>query len=258
LKKRVVLLDNVKSLKFSWAELESLITCPEVSGKRLFVGEGTRPNNLTWILTLNGPSMSEDMAQRCVFISIDRPVHSGGWEEETYRYIDDNREALVADALGFFRRTPAPLERHSRWSTWERDVLARLAEPAETQALILERQGRFNVEEEEHAIVEVYFDRRLTGLNYNTAMQVIRIPNETVTEWFNAATNERQRTTAVSRTLRQAHTEGKIHRLKPDGCRSFGRGFLWVGESSPADAVACNDLQERIAGGGNPRWDIDI
>lgn len=35
--KRVVLIDNVKSHRFSWSDLESLITAPAVSGKRLWV-----------------------------------------------------------------------------------------------------------------------------------------------------------------------------------------------------------------------------
>src|SRR5262249_28964922 len=44
LDRRVVLLDNVKSLKLSWAELESLVTNDTVSGHRMFHGEGWRPN----------------------------------------------------------------------------------------------------------------------------------------------------------------------------------------------------------------------
>src|SRR5690606_36370442 len=38
LTKRIVVADNIKSMKLSWAELESLITSNVVSGKRLYVG----------------------------------------------------------------------------------------------------------------------------------------------------------------------------------------------------------------------------
>ena len=68
--KRVALLDNVKSMRFSWAELEKLVTVPTISGKQMFVGEADRPNLLTWFLTLNGPSLADDMAQRSVIIKL--------------------------------------------------------------------------------------------------------------------------------------------------------------------------------------------
>jgi hypothetical protein len=45
LTRRVVLIDNIKSLKLSWAELEALVTCEIISGKRLYLGEGRRPNS---------------------------------------------------------------------------------------------------------------------------------------------------------------------------------------------------------------------
>ena len=74
---RVAFLDNVKSLRFSWAELGALVTSVEISGKRMFVGEVQRPNTFTWFGTLNGASLSTDMAQRCVIIKLGRPEYSG-------------------------------------------------------------------------------------------------------------------------------------------------------------------------------------
>src|SRR5262249_39073599 len=44
--KRVAVVDNVKSRGFSSGNLESLITAPSISGKRLYVGEATRLNAL--------------------------------------------------------------------------------------------------------------------------------------------------------------------------------------------------------------------
>jgi len=59
---RVMLLDNVKAHRFSWADLEGLITSRDVSGRALYKGEGRRPNTLVWVITLNGASLSKDMA----------------------------------------------------------------------------------------------------------------------------------------------------------------------------------------------------
>ena len=102
--KRVVLLDNVKSFKFSWAELESLITAPTISGRKLYIGEGQRPNNITFILTLNGVSLSTDLAQRCVIVKLKKPDFSGDWEESTRRFIAKHRHEIVSEA------TPQTLE----------------------------------------------------------------------------------------------------------------------------------------------------
>ena len=46
--KRMAVIDNVKSLRLSWAEFEAIVTSPVISGKQLYVGEGQRPNLLTW------------------------------------------------------------------------------------------------------------------------------------------------------------------------------------------------------------------
>ncbi len=77
LDRRVVLLDNVKTLKFSWADLEALITSDIISGRRLYAGEGRRPNSLLWCITLNRAGLSKDLAQRVVIIRLRRPHATG-------------------------------------------------------------------------------------------------------------------------------------------------------------------------------------
>ena len=93
--KRIALLDNVKTLRLSWAELEAMITSPIVSGRQLYVGEGQRPNLLTWFITLNGVSMATDMAQRSVIIKVVRGKNDGPWWEQTRQFIDQHRERLA-------------------------------------------------------------------------------------------------------------------------------------------------------------------
>src|SRR6202012_5449375 len=50
-RKRVVRLDNVKTHRFSWADLEGLMTASVVSGHSMYHGEGRRPNTLIWLIT---------------------------------------------------------------------------------------------------------------------------------------------------------------------------------------------------------------
>ena len=94
---RVALLDNVKTLRFSWADLEGLITANVVSGHEMYEGEGRRPNTLIWAVTLNGATLSKDIAERSVIIKLDRPEYNPHWESEVREYIKENRWEILND-----------------------------------------------------------------------------------------------------------------------------------------------------------------
>jgi hypothetical protein len=244
--RRVALLDNVKSHKFSWAELEALITAPVISGKRLYVGEASRPNNLVFAVTLNGVSLSKDLAQRSVIIKLRKPTHSGTWKEETRRLIDENRAALIADCIAFLRGQRFPLTRYSRWGAWEHDVLERMDNAADLQSLILERQDIADVECEEFGILTDYFRGRLAALHYDLDTDAVFLPSAVVGEWYCKATNERLGVTAVSRRLKQAIGEGMMPSLSVVQRKDWGRGFVWWGDSAPADAHVSCDIETRL------------
>ncbi|MBI2480724.1 MAG: hypothetical protein HYV60_19480, partial [Planctomycetia bacterium] len=152
-KYRLATLDNLKSLRFSWDDLESLITTPVISGKQMYFGESQRPNYLTWILTVNGASFTRDMAQRVITIALDKPHHTGTWESDTERYIDEHRQEIIADIVTILRPRPPRLDKATRWGTWDAQVLARLHEPETLQRLIVERQHEIDVEDEEAALI---------------------------------------------------------------------------------------------------------
>src|SRR5262249_54282016 len=141
LERRVAQLDNVKTLRFSWSELEGLITDSIISGRQLYVGEGRRPNTLTWCITLNGANLSKDLAQRCIIVNVARPEYSATWEEETIALIEEKRWEIIGDILAALRSEPASLRRYSRRGAWEQGVLAHVADPSECQKVIEERQG---------------------------------------------------------------------------------------------------------------------
>lgn len=133
---RIVLIDNIKTLKFSWAELEALITGPIISGHQMYAGEGQRPNTLIWCLTVNGASLSRDMAQRTIVIKVKRPTYSAEWEEETRSFIEGNRWKIIGDCLALLRQRSKPLARYSRWAAWEAGVLSRVDDPCECQKVM--------------------------------------------------------------------------------------------------------------------------
>jgi hypothetical protein len=81
--KRVALIDNLKDYKFSWPPLESWITNDALNGHVMYHGDGTRPNTLTWFITLNRGSLSKDLADRSVVILVKRPeAYSPSWDAD--------------------------------------------------------------------------------------------------------------------------------------------------------------------------------
>ncbi len=244
--RRVCLLDNVKSLKFSWAELEAMITAGEIGGHRMFHGEATRPNTLTWFITLNGASLSTDMAQRAVVVKVKKPPRSATWLEDTQQFIDQHREQLIADVVGILRRPVEPLAKFSRWASWEREILGRLPEPNEAQTVIAERQDAVDVETDEVAVIEDYFADRLKWLGYDPITDRVFIPSNVATSWYCTATNERKGAVAVGRILSQLCTEGRCKRLSRTG-RTHGRGFIWAQSDESALSSTWTDITERIA-----------
>lgn len=151
--KRAVLIDNVKKHRFSWADLEALITESTLSGHKLYVGEARRPNVLTWFITLNGASLSTDLAQRVIVVKVRKPPYSATWAEELRAFVEQYRAEIIADLVAFLRGERRPLMRYTRWGAWEREVLERLPTPDAAQQLILERQAEANEEQEEAALV---------------------------------------------------------------------------------------------------------
>ncbi len=230
--KRVVLFDNVKTLRFSCAELEALITNDVVSGRRLYVGEGRRPNNLTYCLTLNGASLSRDMAQRCVIVKMGRPSHAARWETETVNFIEANRWAIIGDIIAALKAPAAPFSRHSRWWAWEDEVLARVGDPAECLKVITERQGEVDEDAAEADVVRAVFVERLTDWQLDPVRQVLWIPSRLIAYLVNEATGEQRqpnKATAYLRTL-------SIQELRQSNRGKEGRGWLWRGAKAPLDA----------------------
>ena len=80
---RLVLLDNIKALKFSSADIESMVTAPTIDGHVLHVGHGSRPNYLTYALTANEPMLSTDLASRAIPIEVRPSRKSAAWDERT-------------------------------------------------------------------------------------------------------------------------------------------------------------------------------
>ena len=246
LTKRAALLDNVKTLKFSWDDLESLITSTTIGGHRMYAGEATRPNMLTWFVTLNGPSLSTDMSQRAIIIKVKRPPRTGAWHEETIQFIENNRVRIIADLIGCLKAGATEIKSFTRWATWERSVLSRLPEPSDAQTVIRERQGNVDADAEEADVLECFFAEQLRRLKYDPDAEYVFIPSEIAARWAGWAHNEKIKTVPACRVINQAITEGRIQRLKPNRCNAWGKGFVWSGSRADANESTFVDIRERL------------
>ncbi len=130
---RVVVVDNVRSV-LSDPNVEAWVTAKRLSGKRMYEGEATRPNDLTWIATLNNARMNKDMADRSFIIHLKQPsVQSrGDWTKLIWQFVARHGAEVVADAIALLSG-PEPKGTISdrRAPLWAEQVLSRVcASPA--------------------------------------------------------------------------------------------------------------------------------
>lgn len=237
---RIAKLDNVKTNRFSWGEWEGLLTANRISGKQMYVGDAQRPNLWTWLLTLNGASLSTDVAQRCVIIYLAAGENQDDWYEVTTQMIDQHRDEIIGDLVAALRASQTPLERYTRWTSWEREVLCRLPAADQLQKLILERQGEANVEDEEAGLVEEYFTAQVRAMCGVAAALADRhhwfVPSQTAATWLGEALGRKLDTAVAGKWLAQKIGEGKLPSLVANKSRRPGRGFVWRGRKAPAEA----------------------
>jgi hypothetical protein len=231
LDRRVALLDNIKALRFSWSDLEAMITTDTLSGRQLYVGEGRRPNTLVWLITLNSASLSKDMAQRCVPLRLKRPDYDASWQATVEGQIDRCRWQIVGDLLAELRRPAAPLARFSRWSAWEQAVLARVPDPAGCQRVIEERQAAIDDDAGEASIVRDGFRAELRRCGHEPDAAAVWISATQAANVLNAATGEKYAKNRAGVYLATLH----LPELRKSD-RNGTRGWAWRGSKSPPDA----------------------
>ena len=229
--KRILMLDNLKTLRLSNEDIEKLITSPRISGKALYVGEGQRPNTLTVALTINGASLSKDLSQRSIPITLARPTFSANWLTDTQALIDSDRWEIISDLLRLLRQPAVPLSGSSRWGLWEREILGRLSNPDRLQHLIVERQADIDTDKAEADEVRDAIIRALesqgcspeNGPYFMSSMDLSKILSEVLAETISATSvTPRLRAFSISE-MRISKYNGKV------------RGWRWDGASAKGD-----------------------
>ena len=147
--RRIALFDNITS-SFKGANLADFITAEKITGMAPYGhGEESRPNDLTWVATMNGGNVDTDMATRTYKLKIRKPTtYAPRWEQETRALIAANGPQILAD-IAHMMANSTERERHgSRFALFDAVVLSAVcatdAEFEAVAALIDERAKESN------------------------------------------------------------------------------------------------------------------
>lgn len=254
LSKRVAVLDNVKGVVNS-PTLEKLITCETINGRRLYSGDGSRPNVLTYFITANGVRLSRDMGQRAFFIELTRPKPSPEWERRVSAFVATNADYVVADCLAILRDKKSfkggATSYSDRWALWCDEVL----EVACTHPALAKVVGKVDVNEvidanrklredtdEDMEEAEIFSGRVLdlvareegligewssmgvTQPTFKDPIEAVFIPSEKMCEYWLAIFNRKVNTRWLKHQLREHREAGRIKGFEEKHTRA-GNGY---------------------------------
>lgn len=235
--RRVVRIDNLKESSFGWDGLEALVTSPVISGKKLYQGEGRRPNTLVWTITLNGASLSRDLAQRCVIIQLERPEYNPSWKAQTERFVEDYRQEILAGIRNELARKGHKLDTScSRWAAWEEGVLARVGRSVACQRLLRKRQEVADSDADEAELVAAQFRQELGQRGHDPESVCVFIPARDAADWLKGATRQHRATNKATAYLASLSIR-QLSRTKKDG----KPGWKWRGEKATAESMTWFD-----------------
>lgn len=214
--KRVVRVDNVKTGKLSSTALERLITTPVISGRKLYVGEGARANHLVYAITMNGASVSEDLASRSFVIQLGRPANNPNWFPRLNAYVESRRLEIIADIIQRLRGPAVPLQRMGRFAEWEAQILGRVHNgQLAVDAQVRRRETIDGDTAEVNEIVE--------ALRQTPAVADQGIGNAEMIQVVEAATGIRHAATSLWRYLSRIEVPGLERSRRNSGVRYFWR-----------------------------------
>lgn len=230
--KRSVILDNIRSDNFKSADLEQYVTAQVISGKKLFVGEGRMDNILNWYVTLNGPSLGKDIAQRAVIAEVVKGPSDPGWLQRSRAFVAEHREAIIGDCLEILRQSPRPMDLGEfRWGPWAANVLSKMDRADTLLDLILDRQRECDADAEEAAIIADAVSQEIGKRGFDPDKFFGRIPAATLAQWVGNSTGSHVTTTKLAAMLRQT----PVAQLSKDPSRTHGRCYRWRGSDSAGD-----------------------
>ena len=200
------------------------------------------------MITLNGASMSRDMAQRVVPIKLSRPAFAPNWEQVTRDFARVHRWEILADIGRLLDLPPGVMVAKTRWSTWEAAVLSKLDLAVECQTLILDRQSAIDDDTAEQDLVIDHFRAQLQRLGHDPDGGPFFLPSAVAAAWLNGANN-----TSIPTNRASAHLKTLAIPGLETGKKSGGTpGCRWSGREANPNAEATRiedpDIERRRRG----------
>jgi hypothetical protein len=241
---RVAIVDNVKTRRFSCEVLESLITGRMISGHRMFKGEGTLPNHLMCIVTMNGATTSKDIAQRSIPIQLARPPAEkmAGFERRVSSFIANNKVGILGSIRHLLEAPSAvhPADCSTRWSEWEQAVLCKLNAVKVLQDTIRIRQGEVDDDDIEREAATDFLRERLCDAAHTLDVDdlIIVVPLGLSASWISEFRNKpigRDGSTQDWNLLGIPGWESARHYVRDDVVLKQVRVMRWKGPKVPPE-----------------------
>lgn len=124
--KRVALFDNIVGTMRS-PNLATLVTLGSLTGLAPYGRtEESRPNDITYVATVNGAVVDTDIATRAYTVRVKAPENPvPTWESDVYSYIERNRLQIFADLIHMIEHNPIKTRRRkSRFGMFDKLILS--------------------------------------------------------------------------------------------------------------------------------------
>ena len=230
MKSRIVLFDNEVATmqKISNAGMAALFTTSAISGKRLYKGEGSRPNYLVWIMTLNSVTFDSDFASRCIPISLKRPSRSINWQERLNVFIENNRWILISTMLELLQTHTENSPAVTRWGLWENQVLSKVPgiNKKEVLDLIVERQKQNDNDLDEKEMIIDSLMNLIRKENVDISLRRFFISNADMADLARDSLHLKQGNAWILKQVKDIIAKGDYPALRIHKTSS-ARGFIW-------------------------------
>ena len=151
----MLLVDNVRNV-FDNGYFADLVTGFNISGKAPYgIGEESRPNDLTYVITSNSATIGSDIASRSFIFYISPPKkRTGEWKDSVIRYIDEHRYEILGDIYDILTsvKVPKNFMAKTRVPEFEREVLWKMSGSQDVYEHVIEQvlsnRNEANVDEE--------------------------------------------------------------------------------------------------------------
>ena len=230
MKSRIVLFDNEVATmqKISNAGMAALFTAGEISGKRLYKGEGSRPNYLIWIMTLNSVTFDSDFASRCIPIALKKPPHTIDWQAKLNAFIESYRWVLIATMIELLKTKTENLLPVTRWGLWENQVLAKVPGIVREKVLelVIARQKQNDNDLDEKEMIIDALMSLVKKTREDTSSHRFFISNAEMADLVRDSLHLKQGNAWILKQAKDIVAKGDYPALKIYKT-NFARGFIW-------------------------------